>query len=116
MHPCHSKHLSKLNRVAGQVEAIKKMINENRYCVDIMTQIKAARSASDNKAPPAAVGKQMVAAPYGFFCLNQTWQTMDRNDYSLIPLLDDTVTIGTGKVLPDEFSEAPETATNKDYR
>ncbi|APC97676.1 MULTISPECIES: metal-sensitive transcriptional regulator [Francisella] len=45
MHPCHSKHLSKLNRVAGQVEAIKKMINENRYCVDIMTQIKAARSA-----------------------------------------------------------------------
>ena len=45
MHPCHSKHLSKLNRAAGQVEAIKKMINENRYCVDIMTQIKAARSA-----------------------------------------------------------------------
>ncbi|MBK2026918.1 metal-sensitive transcriptional regulator [Allofrancisella guangzhouensis] len=45
MHPCHSKHLSKLNRVSGQVEAIKKMINENRYCVDIMTQIKAARSA-----------------------------------------------------------------------
>lgn len=45
MHPCHTKHISKLNRVSGQVEAIKRMINEKEYCVDIMTQIKAARSA-----------------------------------------------------------------------
>ncbi|WP_212789858.1 metal-sensitive transcriptional regulator [Francisella halioticida] len=45
MHPCHSKNLGKLNRVSGQVEAIKKMVNEQRYCVDIMTQIKAARNA-----------------------------------------------------------------------
>lgn len=45
MHPCHTKHLGKLNRISGQVEAVKKMINDKRYCVDIMTQIKAARSA-----------------------------------------------------------------------
>jgi len=45
MHPCHSKHLGRLNRVLGQVEAVKRMVNEQRYCVDIMTQIKAARSA-----------------------------------------------------------------------
>lgn len=45
MHQSHTKHLGKLNRVSGQVEAVKRMINENKYCVDIMTQIKAARSA-----------------------------------------------------------------------
>ncbi|APC91485.1 MULTISPECIES: metal-sensitive transcriptional regulator [Francisella] len=43
--PCHKKHLGKLNRVAGQVEAIKRMIDDQRYCVDIITQVKAARSA-----------------------------------------------------------------------
>ncbi|WGK70156.1 metal-sensitive transcriptional regulator [Candidatus Haliotispira prima] len=45
MHPSHKEHLGKLNRVSGQVEAVKRMIGEGQYCVDIMTQIKAARSA-----------------------------------------------------------------------
>lgn len=44
-HPCHKKHIGKLNRVAGQVQAIKTMINDQRYCVDIITQLKAARNA-----------------------------------------------------------------------
>ena len=45
MHPSHKNHLGKLNRVSGQVEAVKRMIDEGKYCVDIMTQIRAARSA-----------------------------------------------------------------------
>ena len=45
MHPSHKKHLGKLNRVSGQVEAVKRMIDEEKYCVDIMTQLRAARSA-----------------------------------------------------------------------
>ncbi|MBI1327030.1 metal-sensitive transcriptional regulator [Pseudemcibacter aquimaris] len=45
MHPSHKDHLGKLNRVSGQVEAVKRMIDEGKYCVDIMTQIRAARSA-----------------------------------------------------------------------
>ena len=44
-HPCHTEQLGKLNRAIGQMEAVKKMIDEGRYCVDIMTQVKAARSA-----------------------------------------------------------------------
>lgn len=43
--PCHKKQLGRLNRVAGQVQAIKNMIESERYCVDIITQVKAARSA-----------------------------------------------------------------------
>ncbi len=44
-HPCHHAELKKLNRIAGQVEGIKKMIEEHRYCVDILTQMRAARAA-----------------------------------------------------------------------
>mgnify|MGYP003690070893 CR=1 FL=1 len=45
MNPSHKEHIGKLNRISGQVEAIKRMIDEQKYCVDIMTQIRAARSA-----------------------------------------------------------------------
>ena len=45
MHPSHKEHLGKLNRTSGQVEAVKRMIDEGKYCVGIITQIRAARSA-----------------------------------------------------------------------
>lgn len=35
----------RLSRVRGQVEGIQKMIDEHRYCPEIMTQIRAARAA-----------------------------------------------------------------------
>lgn len=35
------------NRIAGQVAGIQRMIDEDRYCVDILTQIAAVRSALD---------------------------------------------------------------------
>jgi DNA-binding FrmR family transcriptional regulator len=38
---------SRINRVKGQVEGIGRMVEEDRYCVDILTQIAAARSALD---------------------------------------------------------------------
>ena len=44
-HPCHKVHLPKLNRIEGQVKAIKKMIEEERYCIDILSQLKAVRGA-----------------------------------------------------------------------
>lgn len=37
----------RLNRIAGQVAGIQKMVEEDRYCVDILTQIAAVRSALD---------------------------------------------------------------------
>jgi CsoR family transcriptional regulator, copper-sensing transcriptional repressor len=35
------------NRIAGQVAGIQRMIDEDRYCVDILNQISAVRSALD---------------------------------------------------------------------
>jgi DNA-binding FrmR family transcriptional regulator len=37
----------RMNRICGQVEGLRKMIEEGRYCVDVLTQIAAARSALD---------------------------------------------------------------------
>ncbi len=43
--PNHKHVLPRLNRAMGQLEGIKKMINEQRYCPDILLQLKAVRSA-----------------------------------------------------------------------
>lgn len=41
----HKSHISRVNRIEGQVRGIKNMIEDGKYCVDILTQIKAIRSA-----------------------------------------------------------------------
>ena len=45
-----SKLLKRLNRVEGQVRGIARMIEEDRYCVDVLTQVAAVRSALDAMA------------------------------------------------------------------
>ncbi|MDO4285712.1 MAG: metal-sensing transcriptional repressor [Eubacteriales bacterium] len=53
---CHYKHTprdpeslrqlqNRLNRIIGQLGGIKTMLDDNRYCGDILTQIAAAESA-----------------------------------------------------------------------
>ncbi len=44
-HPDHGNEVPRLNRVAGQIDGVKKMIAERRYCPDILTQLRAARAA-----------------------------------------------------------------------
>ena len=35
----------KLNRIEGQVRGIAKMVDEDRYCIDVITQIDAVQAA-----------------------------------------------------------------------
>ena len=35
-----------MNRIAGQVAGIQRMLDDNRYCGDILTQIAAVESSS----------------------------------------------------------------------
>jgi DNA-binding FrmR family transcriptional regulator len=37
----------RLNRIEGQVRGLSKMIDEDRYCIDVITQIGAVRAALD---------------------------------------------------------------------
>lgn len=41
----HSSDLQRLRRISGQIDGIKKMIEDKRYCTDILTQTKAVRAA-----------------------------------------------------------------------
>jgi DNA-binding FrmR family transcriptional regulator len=41
----HKKQITRINRIEGQVRGIKSMIEEDKYCIDIINQIKAIRSA-----------------------------------------------------------------------
>ena len=44
-HPSHNKQIASLKRVEGQIRGIINMVIEEKYCVDILYQIKAAKSA-----------------------------------------------------------------------
>ena len=40
--------LNRLRRIEGQVRGIERMVEEERYCIDILTQISAATTALDS--------------------------------------------------------------------
>lgn len=40
--------INRLKRIEGQVRGVKKMIEEDRYCIDILIQITALQSALKN--------------------------------------------------------------------
>lgn len=37
--------INRLNRIEGQIRGIKKMVEQDAYCVDILTQVSAANAA-----------------------------------------------------------------------
>ena len=37
--------LNRLNRIEGQVRGVARMVDEDRYCIDILTQVQAVRAA-----------------------------------------------------------------------
>jgi DNA-binding FrmR family transcriptional regulator len=54
MNSARDKVKTRLKRIAGQVAGLQKMVEEDRYCVDILTQLAAVRSALD------AVGVELL--------------------------------------------------------
>ncbi len=50
-HPQHgylehkAAHLRRLHRIEGQVRGLERMVDEEKYCIDILTQIAAVNSA-----------------------------------------------------------------------
>jgi len=41
---------ARLRRIEGQVRGIEKMVDEDRYCIDVLTQVNATRAALESVA------------------------------------------------------------------
>jgi len=41
----HTNQIPNLRRIEGQIKGIQTMVEDGKYCVDILNQIKAAKSA-----------------------------------------------------------------------
>ena len=44
-HPDHTNNSTALRRIEGQVRGVQQMIDDKRYCMDIVNQVKAIKSA-----------------------------------------------------------------------
>ena len=44
-HGTKDKHLQRLKRIEGQVRGLHRMVDEEQYCIDILTQVSAVKSA-----------------------------------------------------------------------
>ena len=45
--PKHQDLLPRLRRIEGQIRGITRMVEERRYCIDVIQQLTAARKALD---------------------------------------------------------------------
>lgn len=43
--PSKEQYLARLRRVEGQVRGIARMVEEDQYCIDVLTQVAAVQSA-----------------------------------------------------------------------
>jgi len=43
--PARQKSLTRLKRIEGQVRGIGRMLENDRYCIDVLTQLSAVKSA-----------------------------------------------------------------------
>lgn len=44
-HPRRDQIVKRLNRIEGQVRGLSRMVEEERYCIDVLTQIQAVKAA-----------------------------------------------------------------------
>lgn len=72
-HACHKDELQRLKRIEGQVRGIAKMIEEEKYCIDILSQVKAVRSAM-NQLEIKIMEKHLK------HCLHGALQAKDQKD------------------------------------
>ena len=68
-----SSCLKRLSRIEGQVRGIARMIEEDRYCIDVVTQVSAARAAL------ASVESEIIRDHVGH-CIEHAIMSGDRDE------------------------------------
>jgi CsoR family transcriptional regulator, copper-sensing transcriptional repressor len=65
--------ITRLSRIEGQVRGLSRMVEEDRYCIDIITQLSAVRAALRR------VGQEVLRDHVGH-CVKQAMRSDDRAD------------------------------------
>jgi hypothetical protein len=89
-----------------EIEKLREQLRQERA----RTSLKARQSI-----PPKRIQSSLNAVPFGFFCLHQTWQNTEANDYRLLRVLDHPVRLGANKfwlLTPNKNHVATELAAN----
>ncbi|WP_371158264.1 metal-sensitive transcriptional regulator [Jannaschia sp. 2305UL9-9] len=86
MHENRDAALKRLKRLEGQVRGIARMVEEDRYCVDVLTQIAAVRAALKGV-------EKLVIDDHAAHCIEDALASGNRDDQrtkftELLELLD----------------------------
>ncbi len=65
--------LKRLNRIEGQVRGLSRMVEDDRYCIDIMTQISAVSAALRN-------AEEKILGDHLTHCVEHAIASGDKND------------------------------------
>ncbi|MDA8786412.1 metal-sensitive transcriptional regulator [Porticoccaceae bacterium] len=79
-HSCHKKLIPNINRISGQINGIGKMVNEGQYCIDILNQLKAAKSA-------IATVESKILDKHIEECIRDSLQSQDQIDIKIAELV-----------------------------
>jgi len=69
----HEEEMVRLNRIAGQIRGVQKMIEDERYCIDILTQVSSIQGAIK------AVGENILERHLKG-CVKQSFSIGDQED------------------------------------
>jgi DNA-binding FrmR family transcriptional regulator len=82
--PKHHDLLPRLRRIEGQIRGIGRMVEERRYCIDIIQQLTAARKALDHVSLKIMNGhintcvSESIRRREGAAKINELMQTINR--------------------------------------
>jgi DNA-binding FrmR family transcriptional regulator len=67
----HKQHVQgRLKRIEGQVRGLQKMVDDDRYCIDVLTQVSAVKAALESVA-------LLVLADHTEHCVTEAIQAGD---------------------------------------
>ena len=72
-HPNHEDKIKRLNRIAGQLQGIIKMIENKKYCVDILQQTRAITAAIKSV-------EQLILKDHMNACVSSAMKSKNKKD------------------------------------
>lgn len=76
--PHKEAYLKRLRRIEGQVRGIHRMVEEDKYCIDILTQVSAINKALH------AVSVGLLEEHIGHCVVNAAIETQETGDQSIV--------------------------------